>query len=129
MTRDITDKMNERISSILALFASTSTLLCCALPSVFVLLGAGATFASLVSVFPFLIDLSRYKMAITLFAAAMILIASIANHRLKSKPCPVDSELREACMQNRKITGFIFYVSVTIFIAATLFTYLIPRII
>ena len=39
-------------SSLAALFASTGTLVCCALPAVLVALGAGAALSSLVAVFP-----------------------------------------------------------------------------
>src|SRR5947207_15098362 len=45
----------------LALFASVSTLLCCALPSLFVVIGLGATVASVVSAAPWLTTLSRHK--------------------------------------------------------------------
>ena len=41
--------------SYLSLFTSLSTLLCCALPSLFVLLGLGATVASLLSQAPWLV--------------------------------------------------------------------------
>ena len=39
-------------SSVLSLFASSGTLVCCALPALLVALGAGAALSSLVSVFP-----------------------------------------------------------------------------
>jgi len=44
-----------------SLFSSFSTLICCALPSVLVLLGMGTTVASLLSAAPWLVDLSRHK--------------------------------------------------------------------
>src|SRR3954454_10392896 len=44
-----------------SLFTSLSTLLCCALPSLLVLLGLGATVASLLSSVPWLVTLSRHK--------------------------------------------------------------------
>ena len=67
--------MNDKTTNFLSLFASSSTLICCALPAIFVAIGAGASFASLITVFPFLIVLSQYKIYITLFALVMILIA------------------------------------------------------
>lgn len=45
----------------LVLFASTGTLLCCALPIILVSLGMGAVVASMASNLPFLIKLSMYK--------------------------------------------------------------------
>ena len=56
-----------------SLFSSFSTLICCALPSVLVLLGMGTTVASLLSAAPWLVNLSRHK--IWTFSIAGILIA------------------------------------------------------
>jgi mercuric ion transport protein len=42
-----------------SLFSSFSTLICCALPSVLVLLGMGTTVASLLSAAPWLVNLPR----------------------------------------------------------------------
>jgi mercuric ion transport protein len=56
-----------------SLFSSFSTLICCALPSVLVLLGMGTTVASLLSAAPWLVGLSRHK--IWTFSIAGILIA------------------------------------------------------
>lgn len=56
-----------------SLFTSFSTLICCALPSVLVLLGMGATVASLLSAAPWLVSLSRHK--IWIFSIAGLLIA------------------------------------------------------
>ena len=56
--------LNEKAANFFALFASSSTLVCCALPAIFVALGAGASFASLVSSFPFLITPCRKGAAI-----------------------------------------------------------------
>jgi hypothetical protein len=56
-----------------SLFSSFSTLICCALPSVLVLLGLGTTVASLLSAAPWLVSLSRHK--IWTFSIAGVLIA------------------------------------------------------
>ena len=45
----------------LSLFTSGGTLLCCALPSLLVLLGLGATVASFLSAMPWLVALSHHK--------------------------------------------------------------------
>jgi mercuric ion transport protein len=44
-----------------SLFSSFSTLICCALPSVLVLLGMGSAVASLLSAAPWLVSPSRHK--------------------------------------------------------------------
>jgi mercuric ion transport protein len=60
-------------SSLLSLFTSLGTLVCCALPSLLVLAGLGATVASTLSAVPWLVALSRHK-AWT-FGVAGVLIA------------------------------------------------------
>ncbi len=56
-----------------SLFSSFSTLICCALPSVLVLLGMGTAVTSLLSAAPWLVSLSRHK--VWTFSIAGILIA------------------------------------------------------
>jgi len=121
--------MNERAANFLSLFASSSTLICCALPSLFVVLGAGASFASLLTVFPFLIVLSQYKLAISLTAFTTIALAGFAHYKTAHLPCPADPELGRACLQSRRRARLVYYVSVSIFTFATIFTYLVPRVI
>ena len=121
--------MNDKTTNFLSLFASSSTLICCALPAIFVVLGAGASFASLITVFPFLITLSQYKLYITLFALILLALAGYINYKTFYMPCPVDPELGKLCMKTRKRSRYIYYLSLLLFIFATIFTYIIPRLI
>ncbi|MGX4675924.1 hypothetical protein ACWCIB_03555 [SAR92 clade bacterium H246] len=119
--------MQDRAANFFSLFASTSTLICCALPALFVVLGAGASFASLLGVFPFLIVLSQYKIAISLFALIMIVVAGVVNYKTARMPCPADPELGRACLQMRQRSRRIYTVSIGIFICASIFTYIAPK--
>jgi len=58
----------------LSLFTSLGTLLCCALPSLLVLFGLGATVATFLSAAPWLVTLSRHK--VWVFTVAGVLIAA-----------------------------------------------------
>ena len=58
--------------SYLSLFTSMGTLLCCALPSLLVLFGLGATVASVLSEVPWLVSLSHHKNWV--FSVAGVLI-------------------------------------------------------
>ena len=118
---------NNKTANYFSLFASSSTLICCALPALFVALGAGATFASLVSSFPFLIVLSQYKLSITLFALIMLIIAGYANYKTYYMPCPSDPKLGRLCMQTRKRSRVLYYYSAGIFLFASMFTYVVPK--
>ncbi len=64
----------NRLLSYLALFTSLGTLLCCALPSLLVLLGLGATVASFLSAVPCLVTLARHRAWV--FTVSGVLIAS-----------------------------------------------------
>ena len=59
----------------LSLFTSFGTLLCCALPSLFVAIGAGAVLAGLVSSMPFLIVLSKYKVLLFIISGLLLFIS------------------------------------------------------
>ncbi|MEQ8551633.1 hypothetical protein RT717_01235 [Imperialibacter roseus] len=65
-------KLKDDFVSIASLFTSVSTLLCCALPSLLVAVGMGAVVAGMVSDFPALIWLSKYKEWTFLIAGILI---------------------------------------------------------
>jgi len=78
-----------------SLFSSFSTLICCALPSVLVLLGLGTTVASLLSAAPWLVSLSRHKIwtfsiAGTLIAASFIMTYVVAPRLRQGDACEAD---------------------------------------
>ena len=121
--------MNNYSVNFISLFASSSTLICCALPAVFVSLGAGASFASLITTLPFVITLSKFKVHISLFALPMILIAGYSTYRVKRLPCPADPELGKICLQTRQKSRYVYYFSLCLFLCASVFTYIIPQLI
>src|SRR3984893_7340859 len=58
--------------SYLSLFTSLGTLLCCALPSLLVLLGLGATVASTLAEAPWLVAMSHHKHWVFVVAGCLI---------------------------------------------------------
>ena len=118
--------MQDKTANFFSLFASSSTLICCALPALFVLLGAGATLASLIDYFPQLIVLSKYKIYISITTAIILLIAGLLIKKSAILPCPTDPHLRDACLKFRKRSRVIYGVSLGIFVFASLFTYVLP---
>lgn len=63
-----------------SLFSSFSTLICCALPSILVLLGMGTTVASLLSAAPWLVSLSRHKIWIFTIAGLLITTSFVMTY-------------------------------------------------
>jgi mercuric ion transport protein len=66
--------------SYFSLFGSFSTLICCALPSVLVLLGMGTAVASLLSAVPWLVNLSRHKVLTFSIAGALIAASFVMTY-------------------------------------------------
>jgi len=109
-----------------SLFASTSTLLCCALPALLVSIGAGAALSSLVSNVPQLIWVSEHKPLVFGLAGAMLLLAAGMQWRARNAPCPADPELAAVCAQTRKTSLRVYYFSVLIYAVGVWFAFVAP---
>lgn len=114
------------LSSILSLFASTSTLICCALPALLVSLGAGAALASLVSVFPQIVWISEHKEVIFLISSVLMVVGGIVQWRNRFAPCPIDPDLRNACLKTRKTSLRIYLLSLALLLIGGWFAFIQP---
>lgn len=118
----------KRFVHFLSLFASVSTLLCCALPALLVSLGLGAALASTVSAVPELIWLSENKKILFLFAAVMLIIGFIAEHRAQSAACPTDPNLAAVCSSGKRFSWVILRLSLIIYLIGFFFAFLAAEI-
>jgi hypothetical protein len=119
--------MRKTAISFLTLLASSSTLFCCAIPALFVLLGAGSTLASLMSAYPFLSGLSAHKTFLFGFSTIMLTLSGIWQYRQRFAPCPTDPVAARACRTTRR-TGLVIYsVSVILYVTGVAFAFVIPR--
>ena len=109
----------------LSLFTSLGTLICCALPSLFVSLGAGAILAGLLAELPFLIILSKYKILLFTISGLLLLVSGLLIWRTRNAPCPADPLKANACKFLRKISLFIYFFSLIIYLIGFFFSYLI----
>ncbi|VAW59532.1 hypothetical protein MNBD_GAMMA11-2915 [hydrothermal vent metagenome] len=105
----------------LTLFASSGTLICCALPIILVTLGLGATVASLTSTLPFLIALSQHKIWVFVFSGAMLITSGWVIYR-NHQSCPADPHQAKICNATKTWNKRIYWFSVILwgigFIAA-----------
>jgi hypothetical protein len=113
-------------SSVLSLFASSSTLVCCALPALLVALGAGAALSSLVSVFPQVVWLSEHKEGLFVFAGLAMAASGALQWRNRNSPCPTDPALRRACLQTRKVSRRVYGFSVVVYLVGGWFAFIQP---
>ena len=103
----------ERYLSWLALFASTGTLICCALPIVFVALGFGAAVAALSSNFSFLVTVSLHKAWVFAASGGLLALSGWFIFR-PGRSCRPDTELGELCENTTHGNQRIFWVSLAI---------------
>jgi len=105
------------------LFTSASTLLCCALPILFVILGMGSVVASVASNFPILITLSMHKSWVFAVSGLLLLISGWLLYR-PGRYCPADPVLAEQCEMSYKWNLRLFWVSAFIWIVGFFFAFL-----
>lgn len=116
----------SKLASLLSLFTSSGTLVCCALPALLVTLGAGAALSSLVSAVPQLVWLSEHKEAVFVVAALMLAIAGYMQWRARTLPCPTDTALAATCTRTRKFSLRMYFVSLAIFLTGGFFAFIAP---
>lgn len=103
----------------LSLFTSLGTLICCALPSLLVLLGLGATVASLLSAAPWLVTLSRHKVWVFGLASALIALNFLYVYRIAPRlqatqpTCSVDDP--DPCATASRLSKVLLWVSTAIY--------------
>jgi len=111
-----------------SLFSSFSTLICCALPSILVLLGLGTTVASLLSAAPWLVSLSRHKIwtfsiAGALIAASFVMTYVIAPRLQQGEVCEADDPT--TCGEVSKVSRVILWGSAIIWSGGFFVAYLL----
>jgi hypothetical protein len=107
-----------------SLFTSFSTLICCALPALFVSLGMGATLVGLVSNFPALIWVSEHKTLVFSLSFFMLALSAYMQYRARNLPCPLDPELARACTVGRLWSKRITFFSISIWLIGAGFAFL-----
>ena len=126
VTRQKDQSFKQKLASFLALFTSTGTLLCCALPSAIAALAGGAAVASFVSTFPWLVSISQHKEWIFLPAGLMIVLSGLLVYRPKGKvACSLTGG--QGCEVAGRFTKAMFWMSAGIFTVGLFFAYaLVP---
>jgi hypothetical protein len=125
-TDGVAEQRSSFITSLVSLFASSGTLVCCALPALLVALGAGAALSSLISAVPQLVWISEHKAGVFLFAGLMLSVAGVMQWRNRHAPCPVDPKLRDACLRTRKASLRVYLISVAMFLIGGWFAFIQP---
>lgn len=116
------DTWRQSTANFLALFTSTGTLLCCALPSVLAAVAGGSAVVSLVSAVPWLVPLSQNKEWIFLGAGLMIALSAVLTFRPKGKvACTIAGG--EGCRVASRFQKAMFWLSAGIYGLGVFFAY------
>lgn len=116
----------NRIVTFAALFTSIGTLFCCAIPALFVLLGAGATFAALTDTVPGILLIGEYKETVFLVGGVCIALAWIGYTRASPEVCDVNVDGQNACSETQRWTRPMLIGSSVLYVIGTSFAYVIP---
>lgn len=111
-----------------SLFGSFSTLICCALPSVLVLLGMGTAVASILSAAPWLVSFSRHKVwtfsiAGALIACSFVMTYAIAPRLRTGEACTADDPT--TCGEVSRVSRLILWLSAAIWSGGFFVAYLL----
>jgi len=121
--------MRNRFLLWMSLFTSTSTLFCCALPALFVLLGLGASFAGLTANFPQLLWLSENKEWTFLFGGIMLSLGFVLPRVVSSTEniaCKVGPDGSSACSTTGAWSQKLWFVSAGLYSMGFFFAYIAP---
>ena len=116
----------KRALAFLSLFTSFGTLICCALPALFVVLGFGAAFAGLVGSFPQLIWISEHKLLFFGSGAVFLLAGGLLQWRSRAIACPADDELGGACSSTRDWSFGVYCAALGLFFTGAFFSFVAP---
>lgn len=114
--------MKEKAVNFLALFGSTGTLLCCALPAALAAIAGGAAISAYVSVFPWVIPLSRHKGWIFIVAGALIVFNGVLTFRPRGRlVCAITGG--KGCEVAGAFSKSLFWIAAAVYAAGAFMTY------
>jgi mercuric ion transport protein len=115
--------------SYLSLFTSLGTLLCCALPSLLVLLGFGATVASVLSQVPWLVAMSHHKHWVFIVAGALIAASFVYTYaiapELQRRSGACDPNDPAPCQTATRFTRIVLWSSALLYIIGCFAAYIL----
>ena len=116
------NNFKESFITFIGLFSSISTILCCALPIILVMLGMGAVFASLTSSFPVITWLAERFIYLFLLSSFLLLISGYLIF-IKPSYCPIDPKAAKLCHKLKNINKIVWWFSSIILIISLFFKY------
>lgn len=116
-------RFRESLLNVLALFTTTGTLVCCAIPIALVTLGLGSVVVGMTNAAPWLISLTEHKSWVFGGSAFLLLIAGWTLYR-SGRTCPTDPELARKCATMDRWNRRVYWTSVVLWIVGFVAAYL-----
>ena len=127
MTADANPGQRTAILSYFSLFTSVSTLFCCALPSVLVLLGLGASVASFLSFVPWLVTMSQHRVWTFGISGSLIALSFLNMYyftpRLAQQQCSADDP--SACSSASRLSKVVLWFAASLYVIGFLVAYVL----
>ena len=121
---------SSALLSYFSLFTSVGTLLCCALPSLLVLAGLGASVSSTLSALPWLVTLSRHKQWTFSISGTLIALSFVNMYyfapRLSANACTPQNP--SVCENASKISKAVLWASAAIYAAGFFAAFILGKI-
>ena len=125
------NRPKEYLLTYASLFSSLGTLLCCALPSLLVLFGLGATVASFLSAAPWLVTLSHHKNWVFAASAGLIIANFVYVYmvapKLRARALACSPDDPRACEMASRMSRAILWISATIYVLGFFSAYVLGR--
>lgn len=123
MTEQAEIRAPSVLPAFLSLFASTGTLICCALPAMLVTFGMGAVMAGLIEAVPGITFFGKHKVMVFAAAGSLLALSGAWQWYARSLPCPADPVKARACTRARVVGGWVWAISVALYLIGGFFAF------
>jgi hypothetical protein len=110
----------------LSLLLCSATLVCCALPALLVLLGAGSVLASLLSWWPGLVLFSQHKPLVFSLAGLALVLAGAVLKRSAGLPCPLGAAAARRCRRRLRQARWLYGMSCLLYVLGVVSAFVLP---
>lgn len=124
MTQLVGQRLRDGAVAFLTLFASTGTLLCCALPIVLVTLGLGTVVVGITGALPWLVWLSGHKAWLFVISATLLVATTWVLFR-RGRDCPLEPAQARVCERLDRWNRRTYWVAVALWVIGFFFAYLL----
>ena len=118
----------QLITPSLSLLTSLSTFTCCALPVLLVTIGMGASLTGLLSIFPWIITISKFKIFIFLIAGILLLVSFFFFFKERNASCPADPIQAKICLKLKTFNRVILIISSILYFIGFFFAFIAEKI-